>query len=109
VKFNGCYFNFNASGTAKVECAEAGEQVEITSAGCTIKVPAQTVENAATYTNTSHEGSKKRIIVKSTAKNIKYSQSGSSCTTKEAADAEYTGEGEVGGAVGGTPVDVWFE
>lgn len=109
VKFNGCNFNFNANGTAKLECAKAGETVEIISAGCSIKIPAQTVESAATYTNTSHEGSKKRLLVKSTAKNIAYSQSGSSCATKEAADAEYTGEGEVGGTVGGVAVDIWYE
>lgn len=104
VKFNSCDYSFNANGDVTVKCNTAGDKIEVVSAGCTVKIGAQTIKGGAEYVN-SGEG----IKVVSKAKGIAYSQSGSSCSTKEGTDAEYTGDATVFGTAGGKATKIWWE
>jgi hypothetical protein len=104
---NGCTFLLYASGTADIVCA-AGKEIEMTGAGCTIKIPGQTGLKSVTYANKENH-----ILGTANVTNLKYSHSGFTCGTGSATTGTYTGTSTVrgyeGSSTAGTPVKIWWE
>lgn len=106
INFKSCDLQFYAGGDIEVKCKTAGDQIEITSTGCNIKIPPQLITGGALYQN---NGSKTRFTISSQATGIEYSQSGSSCATLDGSNASYTGAAEFSGTSGGVATAIWWE
>lgn len=108
VNMNGCEYEFESDGDIQLVCP-VGKKIVISSSGCTIEVGSQEIKGGASY-KSEGSGKTRTVTVTSTAKKIKYNQSGSSCSTKSGEDAEYTGSAKTTGEnTAGEQVGVWFE
>jgi hypothetical protein len=103
VNFNGCDYTFDATGLVHIECP-AGKNVVVSGPGCTVTVPAQTV-NKVSYSNTGVAGARD-IDVNAEASKIKYSYTGFTCGSGSGTEnGTYTGLTTVQGSSG----DIWWE
>ena len=103
VNMNGCDYTLYASGTADIVCPKVNEvqkEVEVTGAGCTVKVPGQTGLKSVSYTN-----NESHIDITPNLSGIKYSHSGFTCGTGSGTTGTYTGTTTAEGNKG----KIWFE
>jgi hypothetical protein len=95
VRVNHCDYTFTAETTGEhapvtVNCANAGEAIEITTGGCTVKVAAQTIKKGGVRYTNKGAGSARDVTVDITAEEIAYSKSGLTCGFVSG-EAKYTG------------------
>jgi len=110
VNFNGCDYKFTSEeGTPiHIECP-AGKSITISGPGCTVTVPAQTV-NAASYENVV-EKAPGHVLLDVKASGITSTASGFFCmTTGTSNTGTYSGSATVKGTnTAGTQVKIWWE
>lgn len=84
VKLNGCYFTYKIAnsgppytGSSGIECAKAGNMIEIPNVSCTVKIPAQTFGGTVNYEE--EIGGGPGVRVSTSATGITYQKSGPLC------------------------------
>jgi hypothetical protein len=85
VKMNGCYFTFTVAnsgppytGSPGVGCATAGKAIEISSAGCSVSIPAQTAGGTVGYEEIT-AGGLGGVRLTTSASGITFTKSGPLC------------------------------
>lgn len=87
VNFTSCDYRLAADGDVSLVCKTPGDHVDLAAAGCTYHFPEQTIASGVAYSdNGSH------IDIGSTATGISYTQSGSTCGSREGSDGSFTGD-----------------
>jgi hypothetical protein len=114
VNLNGCDYLFTANGEAHINCP-AGANVVLSSPGCTLTFPPQTIENAVQYTSAG-AGTTRDLIAHMTVKNgagnngLDYSYSGFGCGSGSGTtNGTYIGNTTLTGSTGGVGhVGIWW-
>lgn len=104
---NSCDYHFYAERTFEIKCP-AGNEVEIRTSGCTIRIPAQVIANGLEYGNNIP---KSEINITLGAEKVKYHQEGKACVTKTGGDATYSGTSLASGKDTETKkaTSIWWE
>lgn len=99
MNFNGCDYKFNANGLMHIECS-VGKTIIMSGPGCTHTIPAQTVPNAISYSNTG-SGSARDIDATFNISELEYSYSGFTCGSGSGTkNGDYIGTATFSGSAG---------